>query len=915
LVAGAAGASGVLGASDWLQPETNTMLTTANNARTDVIFFIRLKFPQTSVCGQVHSYRSCETIGLGQSGSDQGLSGFYSDICCLGGLTTPETTISTSTELRLTNVSFAHNRVAVYDLRMNPVVRTILALLSVWSVTACRPNVSHTPTKTSNVSPNSPAAIHPHTNRLAREKSPYLLQHAHNPVDWFAWSDEAFAKAKAEKKPIFLSIGYSTCHWCHVMERESFEDEKIGAYLNEHFVSIKVDREERPDVDKIYMTFVQSTTGGGGWPLNVFLTPDRKPFFGGTYFPPDDRYGRGSFLSVLQQIVAVWKERGTEVAASADEIHARLELATATPGGSTNALSPVILRRAGLMFRESYDPQNGGFGGAPKFPQPSMPALLLRYAKRFNDEEAKQMVLNTCDHMAAGGIHDQLGGGFARYSVDAHWLVPHFEKMLYDNAQLAQLYLDAYLVSGEPRYAAVVRDILDYVLRDMTHPDGGFYSAEDADSEGQEGKFYCWTSDELSKLLTSEEFNVATRYFGITKEGNFVDHSHPQPLQGLNVLSVAAPLTPALSPSEGERENQSSSHGKPGAANVPTTTGITGGSRTLSPRPVGRGEGQGEGALSGDHALLASAETKMLAVRAQRIRPHLDDKVLASWNGLMLGAFARAYAVLGDEKYQAAAERNLAFIQAKLWVEATDSPHPASGHPLPIGWGEGRGEGRAGTLYHRWRDGERDKVQLLEAYAFQLDGVVQLYEATLDPKHLDFAIALADAMIARFYDAENGGFWQSAAGSTDLILRVKDDYDGAEPSGNSVATLGLLKLAAITDREAFRRPAEATFRLFSTRLEKIPQAVPYMVLALDFSLEEPRRVVIAGDPKSAKAQELIHAAFSVYQPNKVVLGNTGPVEEFARTLPAKDGPVVYLCTGKACQPPTNDPADVKRLLK
>jgi len=722
-------------------------------------------------------------------------------------------------------------------------------------LTACRPEAARNPTETTIVSTPTPTS-HRHTNRLAREKSPYLLQHAHNPVDWFPWGDEAFARAKAENKPIFLSIGYSTCHWCHVMERESFEDEKLGAYLNEHFVSIKVDREERPDVDKIYMTFVQSTTGGGGWPLNVFLTPDRKPFFGGTYFPPDNRYGRGSFRSVLQQIVHVWQERGSEVAASAEEIHARLELATTTTNSATSLLTPEMLRRAGLMFKEAYDPQNGGFGGAPKFPQPSMPALLLRYAKRFSDDAATQMVLTTCDKMAAGGIHDQLGGGFARYSVDAQWLVPHFEKMLYDNAQLAQLYLDAYLVSGDERHAEVVRDILDYVLRDMTHSDGGFYSAEDADSEGHEGKFYCWTQDELSKLLSPQEFNVTARYFGITKEGNFVDHSHPYPLTGQNVLSVVNPLTRSattLSPSDRERDGM-------------------------------------RGAPSDDAALLASAKSKMLAARAKRIRPHLDDKILASWNGLMLGAFARAYAVLGDEPYRVAAEKNLAFIQSKLW------------------------DAKSKTLHHRWRDGERDQVQLLEAYAFQLDGVLQLYEATLEPKHLDFAIALAETMIARFYDAENGGFWQSAAGSTDLILRVKDDYDGAEPSGNSVATLALLKLASITDRADFRQPAEATLRLLSARLAQAPQAVPYLMLALDFSLEEPRRVVIAGDPQSAKTQELIHAAHSVYQPDKVVLGNTGAVEEFTRTLPAKDGPVVYLCTGKACQPPTNNPETVRRQL-
>jgi len=445
-------------------------------------------------------------------------------------------------------------------------------------------------------------------------------------------------------------------------------------------------------------------------------------------------------------------------------------------------------------------------------------------------------VLTTCDHMAAGGINDQLGGGFSRYSVDAEWLVPHFEKMLYDNAQLAQLYLDAHLISPKAgQYAAVARDILDYVLRDMTHPDGRFYSAEDADSEGHEGKFYCWTREELSALLTPEEFKVADRYFGLTDQGNFTDHSHPSPLPNQNVLSIVDPvLTPA------------------------------------------------------DREFLASAKQKMFAARAKRIRPHLDDKILASWNGLMLGAFARAYAVLGDEKYRLAAERNVAFIQLKLW-----QPPGATG---------------TGTLFHRWRDGEHDQVQLLEAYAFQLSGVVELYEATLEPAHLEFAVALAEALLEKFFDPEHGGFWQSGAGTGDLILRVKDDYDGAEPSGNSVATLALLKLAAITGRDKFRFPANATLNHFAVRLAKVPQAVPFLLHSLDFWLDEPRRVVIAGDPQSPAARELIHAAHSVYQPNKVVLGNRGSVEPFAQTLPAPDGPLAYLCTGTACQPPTASPS-------
>jgi uncharacterized protein len=721
---------------------------------------------------------------------------------------------------------------------MNKAAVATLALVCALGLTACRQEAAK-PESRDNVTANSAIAEPVHTNRLAREKSPYLLQHQHNPVDWFAWGDEAFAKAQRENKPIFLSIGYSTCHWCHVMERESFEDEGIAAFLNAHFVSIKVDREERPDVDKIYMTFVQATSGQGGWPLNVFLTPDRKPFFGGTYFPPENRQGRPGFLQVLRQVQQLWETRRADLADSAADIHARLErLGVTNEHVSGVVLTSADLRKAGGLLKESYDPRHGGFGDAPKFPQPSQPQFLLRYARRFNDEEAVRMVLHTCDQMAAGGIHDHLGGGFARYSVDAEWLVPHFEKMLYDNAQLTQLYLDAYLVSGEPRFADIARDILAYVLRDMTHPEGGFYSAEDADSEGHEGKFYCWTRQELANLLTPAEFKAAARYFGVTEPGNFVDHSHPHPLPGQNVLSIVDPNV-----SEEER------------------------------------------------VLLVSARKKMFEARSHRVRPHLDDKTLASWNGLMLGALARAYAVLGDTRYLRAAEKNLGFLQARLW------------------------DGKTGTLYHRWREGAHDEVQLLEGYAFLLSGVIDLYEATIEPGHLDFAVALAEAMLARFYDADNGGFWQSPAGATDLILRVKEDYDGAEPSGNSVATLALLKLGKITDRKEFTRAAEKTLRLFANRLQQAPQAVPFMLQALDFYLEEPKRAVVAGDPSKPETLALLRAIHAVYQPNKVVLGNRGAVEPFARTLPAKGGAVFYLCTGNACQPPTSAPAQIREMVK
>ena len=443
--------------------------------------------------------------------------------------------------------------------------------------------------------------------------------------------------------------------------------------------------------------------------------------------PPEPKYGRPSFLQVLERISSLWQERGESIRQSADQMHEQLrELTTAQAGNGIDS-PEKILSRALKAFKGEYDPRHGGFGNAPKFPRPTQPAFMLQQAIQHGDQEAIRMVLHTCERMAAGGMYDQLGGGFARYSVDAEWLVPHFEKMLYDNAQLLHLYLDAHLISGDPQYAAVARDILRYVLRDMTHPEGGFYSAEDADSEGKEGKFYTWTRDEVQQLLSPEEFQVAIRYFGITEKGNFVDHSDPDPLLNQNVLSIVDPKLDAA-----------------------------------------------------EQALLAAAKDKLFHAREQRVRPHLDDKILASWNGLMLSAIARAGMVLGEEDYLAAAEKNLAFLETHLWDAKTK------------------------TLYNRWRDGERDSVQLLDAYANLAAGVISLYEATLDPAHLQFAVELCEAMVQRFYDPAAGGFWQSAEGACDLILRIKEDYDGAEPSGNSVAILVLLKMSAITDRPAWR---------------------------------------------------------------------------------------------------------------
>ena len=433
-------------------------------------------------------------------------------------------------------------------------------------------------------------------------------------------------------------------------------------------------------------------------------------------------------------------------------------------------------------------------------------------------------------------MYDQIGGGFARYSVDEKWLVPHFEKMLYDNAQLLHLYLDAYLVSRDKKYAAIAHDILRYILRDMRHKDGGFYSAEDADSEGKEGKFYCWTETELKALLSESEFTLTKRYFGITENGNFEDHSDPEPLKNQNVLSIVdANLT------EDELKT------------------------------------------------LNSAKQKIFKERTKRVRPHLDDKILSSWNGLMLGAISRASVILNETKYLEAAESNLSFLQTKLW------------------------DSKSKTLYHRWRNGERDNVQLLDAYAFLIDGVLHLYEVTLDPKHLQFAIDLSDGMKTRFYDEPNGGFWQSTD-TPHLILQVKEDYDGAVPSGNSVAALGLLRLGKITDNKEYIKMAEKTLTLFSDNLKNNPQTVPYLLQALDYIIHEPRRAVITGDPRSSGAKGLIAAAHSVYQPNKVVLGVSGPVEDFAKKLPIGNQSEVYLCTGNACQEPTINEAKLREML-
>ncbi len=659
-------------------------------------------------------------------------------------------------------------------------------------------------------------------NRLAREASPYLLQHKDNPVDWFPWGGEAFAKAREEDRPVFLSIGYSTCHWCHVMERESFENPQVAEFLNRHFVSIKVDREERPDVDRIYMLAVQSLSGQGGWPLSAFLSPELFPFFGGTYFPPEDAGGRTGFLTVLRRIQQAWQEKRGGLAEYGKDLIRSLD----RPEEGSAPLAPPILERAAERILGLHDPVHGGFGRAPKFPTPGLPAFLLRHGVRHGDGKCVEAAMLTCRRMAQGGIHDHVGGGFARYSVDERWLVPHFEKMLYDNAQLACLYLDCYRVSGQQFHAGVARGILDYVLRDMAHPEGGFYSAEDADSEGKEGKFYCWTLEEIEGLLPPGEAEALVAGYGITAEGNFVDHSDPEPLRGQNVLA-----------------------------------------RSGGPLPSEKEE------------LLESARARLFRARSRRVRPHLDDKILLSWNGMMLGAMARAGPVLGESRYLDAARRNFEF----LWSNLRDP--------------------ETGRWHHRWREGRRDEARILQSHACLLSGVLELHQATLEPRYLDASVEVADALIGEFQDRERGGFWQSA--DPGLILEIKEDHDGAEPSGNSVAALALLQLSAITGSKAHHQAAVRCLEHFSERLEQSPWSMPTMLLALDLYLDPPRRIVLHGERGGPVWTSLLRAAHSAYHPSKVILA---PEEGSAGEAKAD------LCTAQACQESTDDPERVIRFL-
>jgi uncharacterized protein len=686
-------------------------------------------------------------------------------------------------------------------------------------------------------------------NRLAREKSPYLLQHANNPVDWYPWGEEAFAASARENKPIFLSVGYSTCHWCHVMERESFENEEIAAVLNRYFVAVKVDREERPDVDRVYMLFVQASTGSGGWPMSVFLTPERKPFFGGTYFAPDNRYGRPGFGAVLQNLARAWQDDRARIEENGAQVIAQLEKYAAVVGGSAGA-GKEALDTAFQAFRRMFDPRLGGFGGAPKFPRPSVHNFLVRYYAETGNQEALEMVLTTLREMAKGGMNDQLGGGFHRYSVDERWFVPHFEKMLYDQAQLAISYLEAFQITRDGQYAEAARDIFSYVQRDLTHPDGAFYSAEDADSavaggdlhEKREGAFYVWTSEELTAALAPPDAAIFSYRFGVEEHGNVEEDPHGE-FRGRNILYQAHTV------------EETAAHFK------------------ISPSEA--------------RATLSASAIKLQEVRSTRPRPHLDDKTLTGWNGLMISAFAKGAQILGEPRYADAARAAASLIRRRLWDED-------------------RGE-----LLRRYRDGDSAIAGFLDDYAFLTNALLDLYETSFDPEDFRLATRLAERAIALFEDTENGGFFSVAESSEELVLRLKDDYDGAEPSGNSGMALALLRLARMTGREDFRRAAARTLEAFGSRLKSAGAGVPQMLAALAFALGRPQEIVLAGNRDDPAIELMLTAIRRHFLPGAVILMSG----ECAQPMRTVDGlATAYVCENYACKLPVTNPDELDRQL-
>jgi uncharacterized protein YyaL (SSP411 family) len=688
----------------------------------------------------------------------------------------------------------------------------------------------------------------PEFNRLIHEKSPYLLQHARNPVDWYPWGAEAFERAAADDKPIFLSIGYSTCHWCHVMEHESFEDEEVASLMNASFVCIKVDREERPDLDQVYMTVTQQLTGSGGWPMTVVLAPDKRPFFAGTYFPKSGRSGRPGMMELVPALADAWKNRREDVMKSAEQITSELARATGGAPGTKPTAATLDLCYEQLAAR--YDPQLGGFGRAPKFPTPHNLRFLLRYHARSGEEQALDMVESTLSQMRKGGIWDHVGFGFHRYSTDREWLLPHFEKMLYDQALIAMACIEAAQATGKREYERTAREIFTYVLRDMTSPEGAFYSAEDADSEGEEGLFYLWTPEELVQALGPEDGELAIRVYGVEKGGNFTDQASGQKT-GESILHLSEDLAEIAA-----REK-------------------------LEPAIL--------------EARLESIRSRLFAVREEREHPLKDDKVLTEWNALMISALARAASAFGDEGYARAASRAADFMLAKLRDEK-------------------------GRLYKRYRAGEASLAGVLDDYAYTVAALIDLYEAAFDERYLAAAVELDEAMRSHFWDERRGGLFLAPDDGEALIVRSKECYDGALPSGNSVAAMNFLRLARLTGAEELSERADAIFGAFGGDVTRAPSSTTELMLALDFATGPSHEIVLVGERGAADTRALEAKLREVFLPNKVVLFRPASEKEpaIARLAPfvseqeALEGrATAYVCRDFACEAPTNDP---ERLL-
>ncbi len=701
------------------------------------------------------------------------------------------------------------------------------------------------------------------SNRLISQVSPYLLQHAHNPVDWYPWGEEALERARREDRPILLSVGYSACHWCHVMERESFENPVIAATMNEHFVNIKVDREERPDLDEIYMMAVQAMSGSGGWPMTVFLTPDLQPFYGGTYYPPEDRQGHPGFPTVLKAVSELFRSRRDNVDEQAgrlsDFLQQNAQLLSAQGEATAVPSAAEVLASITDQLKGSYDSRHGGFASTgPKFPGSMNLSVLLRQYRHSGDVQLLEMAEHTLTNMARGGMFDHLGGGFHRYSVDERWLVPHFEKMLYDNALLVWVYLEAFQVTGETKlYGDVVEATLGYVMREMTSPHGGYYSTQDADSEGEEGKFFVWKLQEFEEVLGRERSQLLCQYFDVTEDGNFEG--------GASILHVDVPI-PELARSLGIDETELA-------------------------------------------RAVAEGKQKLFEVRESRVHPGRDEKILVAWNGLMISSMARASSVLGIPAYTESASAAALFVLEHMYDDK--------------------------TLMHAWKAdaGPAGTRGYQDDYACMANGLIDLFEATFDPQWLEAALELTEVMVELFWDAEDGGFFYTEADAGDVIVRTRNPFDNATPSGNSVAALVLVRLAALTEKARYRELAESTLLLFSELLRQSPSACCQMAAALDHHDDEKLEIVVVGS--LTDRQPLYHELHRTFLPNKVVAGweprsaerwsgaSAWPAEEASELVPllqgrleyAREQAAAFVCRDSVCLTPVNDPVELRASLE